>query len=105
MLDICNQNIIINDGKQMEEEGPSETAKPKIREKIVKIEDTPTMQFPLKNGQLGYMTPALQNFLGFDSADQCYTSKGSNINKKLKLKDKHKIHMIKNREKLTDLSL
>ena len=81
MLDICNENIIINDGK----EETSKPAKSKTREKIVKIEDTPTMQFPLKTGQLGYMTPALQNFLGFDSEDQCYTSKGSSVNKKLKL--------------------
>ena len=42
------------------------------------------MQFPLKNGQLGYMSPALESFLEFSSKDLCYTSKGSNINKKLK---------------------
>ena len=42
------------------------------------------MQFPLKNGQLGYMSPALESFLEFSSKDLCYTSKGSNINKRLK---------------------
>ena len=43
------------------------------------------MQFPLKNGQLGYMNHTLQSFLGFNNSELCYSSRGSNLNKKLKV--------------------
>ena len=80
-LELCNEAIILrNDGSN----SIAEKSKSRTREKLVKIEDTPTMQFPLKNGQLGYMSPALESFLEFSSKNLCYTSKGSNINKRLK---------------------
>ena len=72
-LEVCNEVMIFkNDGsKSLVEESKSKT-----REKLLKIDDTPTMQFPLKNGQLGYMSPSLESFLGFSSKNICYTSKG-----------------------------
>ena len=78
----CNQaKILANDGNSKE---IGSKPKSRTREKDAKVEDTPTLQFPLKNGQLGYMKPALEGFLGFSSKNRCYTSSEGNINKRLR---------------------
>ena len=83
MLVDCNEAEILTNDENSKE--PGSKSKSRTREKDAKVEDTPTLQFPLKNGQLGYMKPALEGFLGFSNKNVCYTSSDNNINKKLRV--------------------